>query len=178
MAQKPEVIVYSNGRIVDGRRNIPNGYLITEGAAIVAVGAGDPKRGASSGGIRHVDLAGRTMLPGLIDCHVHLTMRAEAAPTPIVSPIDQMVALMHASVNALNTLHGGVTTVRDCGAPHAIDFALRRAAEDGLCLTPRLGAERSRVVHDRRTRLASARPGGRRRRPGQACRARANQGRR
>jgi len=138
VAQKPEVIVYSNGRIVDGRRHIPNGYLITEGAAIVAVGAGDPKRGASSGGVRHVDLAGRTMLPGLIDCHVHLTMRAEAAPTPIVAPIDQMVALMHASVNALSTLHGGVTTVRDCGAPHAIDFALRRAAEDGLCLTPRL----------------------------------------
>ena len=57
---------------------------------------------------------------------------------PIVSPMDQMVALMHASINALNTLHGGVTTVRDCGAPHQIDFALRRAAEEGLCLTPRL----------------------------------------
>ncbi len=105
---------------------------------IVAVGSGDPKRGSSSGGVRHVDLAGRTILPGFIDCHVHLTMRAEAAPIAIVSPVDQMVALMHASINALNTLHGGVTTVRDCGAPHAIDFALRRAAEDGLCLTPRL----------------------------------------
>jgi imidazolonepropionase-like amidohydrolase len=102
------------------------------------VGSGEPRRGASSGSVRHVDLAGRTILPGFIDCHVHLTMRAEAAPTPIVSPMDQMVALMHASINALNTLHGGVTTVRDCGAPHAIDFALRRAAEDGLCLTPRL----------------------------------------
>lgn len=138
MTPMPVTTVYSNGRIVDGRRHIANGHLITEGAAIVAVGSGEPRRGASSGSVRHVDLAGRTILPGFIDCHVHLTMRAEAAPTPIVSPMDQMVALMHASINALNTLHGGVTTVRDCGAPHAIDFALRRAAEDGLCLTPRL----------------------------------------
>lgn len=138
MASKPGTTVYSNGRVVDGRRHISKGYLITQGAAIVAVGSGDPKRGSACGGVRHVDLAGRTILPGFIDCHVHLTMRAEPAPTAIVAPIDRMVALMHASINALNTLHGGVTTVRDCGAPHAIDFALRRAAEEGLCLTPRL----------------------------------------
>jgi imidazolonepropionase-like amidohydrolase len=122
MAPKPQTTVYSNGRIVDGRRHIPNGHLITAGAAIVAVGAGEPKRGASSGSVRHVDLAGRTILPGFIDCHVHLTMRAEASPTPIVSPMEQMVALMHASINALSTLHSGMTTVRDCGTPHQIDL--------------------------------------------------------
>jgi imidazolonepropionase-like amidohydrolase len=130
--------VYFNGRILDGHRDIRNGYVVTEAATIVAVGSGDPKRGASTAGIRQVDLAGRTLLPGFIDCHVHLTMRAEAAPIPIVSPMDQMVAIVHASINALNTLQSGVTTVRDCGAPHHIDFALRRAAESGLCLTPRL----------------------------------------
>src|SRR6185369_7409706 len=128
MTLMPETTVYANGRIVDGQRHIPNGYLITEGATIMAAGAGDPKRGSSSAAIRHVDLAGRTVLPGFIDCHVHLTMRAEAAPVAIVSPVEQMVALMHASINALNTLHSGVTTVRDCGTPHQIDFALRRAA--------------------------------------------------
>jgi imidazolonepropionase-like amidohydrolase len=138
MPPNVETTVYANGRIVDGNRDIRNGYLVTEGATIVAVGSGEPRRGSSSTGVRHVDLAGRTLLPGFIDCHVHLTMRAEASPAPIVSPLDQMVALMHASINALRTLHAGVTTVRDCGAPHQIDFALRRAAEEGLCLTPRL----------------------------------------
>src|SRR6516162_9900757 len=135
---KPETVVYSNGRIVDGRRHILNGHLITQGATIIAVGSGDPKRGASSGSVRHVDLAGRTLLPGFIDCHVHLTMGAQATPVPIVSPRDQLVAVLAAATNALRTLHAGVTTVRDCGAPHQIDFALRRAAEEGLCLTPRL----------------------------------------
>ncbi len=138
MPPQPETIIYFNGRIVDGKRHIPDGHLITEGGAIVAIGAGDPKRGASSGGVRHVDLAGRTLLPGLIDCHVHLAMNAAAAPTAIVSPMDQMVGVLQASINALETLHAGVTTVRDCGAPHGIDFALRRAAEEGLCVTPRL----------------------------------------
>jgi len=138
MAIVAEKTVYLNGRIIDGQRNIPSGHLVTEGATIVAVGAGEPKRGMSSAAVRQVDLAGRTILPGFIDCHVHLTMNAEAAPKAIVSPADQMVAVMHASMNALSTLHGGVTTVRDCGAPHGIDFALRRAAEEGLCVTPRL----------------------------------------
>ena len=52
MPPTPEATIYSNGRIVDGERHIPNGYLITEGAAIVAVGASDPKRSASSGSVR------------------------------------------------------------------------------------------------------------------------------
>src|SRR5262245_31725498 len=137
MAPTPETTIYFNGRIVDGERLIPNGHLITEGAFIVAVGAGDPKRSAS-GSVRRVDLGGRTLLPGFIDCHVHPSMNAAAAPSAIVSSTDQMVALLQASLNALDTLHSGVTTVRDCGAPAGIDFALRRAAEEGLCVTPRL----------------------------------------
>ncbi len=130
--------VYSNGHIIDGQRSTQNGYLITEGPLIVAVGSGEPKRGHSSASVHQVDLAGRSLLPGFVDCHVHLTMSADASPRPIASPIDQMVATMQASVNALRTLHGGVTTVRDCGAPHGVDFALRRTAEQGLCVTPRL----------------------------------------
>lgn len=133
-----ERTVYSNGRIIDGHRAIQNGYLITEGSSIVAVGTGEPKRGHSPATVRQIDLAGRTVLPGFVDCHVHLTMSAEASPGPLVSSTDQMVAVMQASINALRTLHGGVTTVRDCGAPHGIDFALRRSAEQGLCITPRL----------------------------------------
>jgi hypothetical protein len=59
MAPKPETIVYSNGRIVDGRRHIPNGHLITQGAAIVAVGSEDPKGGASSGSVPRLQPSGR-----------------------------------------------------------------------------------------------------------------------
>ncbi|MDH7799232.1 MULTISPECIES: amidohydrolase family protein [unclassified Beijerinckia] len=132
------VTVYSNGRILDGLRDIPNGYLVTKDESIVAVGVGEPKQRLPEGNVRQVDLAGRALLPGFIDCHVHLTMHGHAAPTPIVTKMDEMVTLMRASINALTTLHAGVTTVRDCGAPKQIDFALRRAAQEGLCITPRL----------------------------------------
>lgn len=132
------ITVYGNGRILDGTRDIRSGHLVTQGASIIGVGAGDPKRGHSAGGVRHVDLGGRTLLPGFVDCHVHLTMHGHAAPAPIVTKSDEMVTLMRASLNALRTLHGGVTTVRDCGAPKQIDFALRRAAQEGLCVTPRM----------------------------------------
>src|SRR5260370_8649748 len=86
MEAKPDTVVYSNGRIVDGRRHILNGHLITQGAAIIAVGSGEPKRAVSPGSVRHVDLAGRTLLPGFIDCHSHFTMNADAAPPPTVAP--------------------------------------------------------------------------------------------
>jgi imidazolonepropionase-like amidohydrolase len=101
MTAIPDRTVYLNGRIVDGHRHIANGYVVTEGAAIVSVGAGEPKGGTSSGSVQRVDLAGRTILPGFIDCHVHLTMNAEASPKAIVSAADQLVAVMHASINAL-----------------------------------------------------------------------------
>src|SRR5258708_12653140 len=124
MEAKPDTVVYSNGRIVDGRRHILNGHLITQGAAIIAVGSGEPKRAVSPGSVRHVDLAGRTLLPGFIDCHVHFTMNADAAPTPIVSPVDQMVALIRASINALNTLPGAAPPVRDSAPTHSTTLPL------------------------------------------------------
>ena len=130
--------VFHNGIIVDGRGGHFSGYVAIEGAEIRSVGPGDPKREAATAGATFVDLAGRFILPGFIDCHVHLAMDALAAPASLLSPLDQLVGIMTASKNALRTLHGGVTTVRDCGTPGEIDFALRQAASDGLCITPRL----------------------------------------
>lgn len=130
--------VYRNGRIVDGDGKVFTGYVAVDGAHIQAVGEGDPVGAAARSGADVVDLAGRTLLPGLIDCHVHLSMDALAAPAALTSPRSQLVGLMTASKNALASLGGGVTTVRGCGTPGEIDFALRQASADGLCVTPRL----------------------------------------
>jgi len=128
--------VYRNARIIDGTGRIRQGYLAVEGACIVDVGDGDPPK--SLAGRNAVDLRGRTIVPGMIDCHVHLSMDAKPKLDPPVSPQDHMLAVLRAGRNALHTLHSGVTTVRDCGTPGQVDFALRRAAQDGLCITPRL----------------------------------------
>jgi len=130
--------VLHNGRIIDGTGAVFTGHLVMEGAQILAVGEGDPPRHLAGGGARVEDLAGRTILPGMIDCHVHLSMDALAAPATAAGPRDMLVRLMTAAKNALASLHGGVTTLRDCGTPGEVDFALRQAAADGLCVTPRL----------------------------------------
>lgn len=128
--------LYLNARIIDGTGHIRQGYLAVEGALIVAIGEGDPPQSLTAQ--TTTDLLGKTIVPGLIDCHVHLSMDAKPKLDPPVTPQDHMLAVLRAGRNALQTLHSGVTTVRDCGTPGQIDFALRRAAQDGLCITPRL----------------------------------------
>ncbi|MRX52013.1 amidohydrolase family protein [Paracoccus sp. S-4012] len=128
----------TNGRIIDGTGAVFTGHLVIEGARILAVGEGEPPAHLTGDGARVEDLGGRTVLPGMIDCHVHLSMDALAAPSYAGGPRDMLGRLMVAAKNALASLHGGITTVRDCGTPGEVDFALREAAAAGLCITPRL----------------------------------------
>jgi len=129
--------VYFNGRIIDGTGAVRSGFMAVDGHHISEISDGDPPSRLSASS-EMIDLAGRTIVPGMIDCHVHLSMDAHAKLDPAVTATDHMVAFMRAARNALHTLHSGITTVRDCGTPGNVDFALRRAAQDGLCLTPRL----------------------------------------
>ncbi len=127
---------YINANVIDAVGPAFHGHVVTEGARIVEVGPGEAP--PARPGEETVDLGGRSLLPGLIDCHVHLTMEATAAPTLYRGANDHLVGMMRAARNALRTLHGGITTVRDCGTPAGIDFALRQAAAEGLAITPRL----------------------------------------
>jgi imidazolonepropionase-like amidohydrolase len=128
--------VFKNARIVDGTGSVWHGFAIVDGKMISEVGEGEPPEVPNGHDV--VDLAGRTLLPGFIDCHVHL--RSDGDPNPrqqVLSDTDALCALRSAR-NARRTLECGVTTVRDCGATNHTDFALRRAVAAGLCISPRL----------------------------------------
>ena len=86
-----------------------------------------------------VDVSGRTVMPGLIDCHVHLSIDGDADPIgQIVADTAAMSALRMAG-NAAKTLAAGVTTVRDLGAKDHVDISFRRALDEGLATAaPRL----------------------------------------
>jgi imidazolonepropionase-like amidohydrolase len=109
--------------------------ILIEGERIKAAGAGlaIPKEAAL------IDLGTATLLPGLIDCHTHLTFE----PGPYYedlfrkSPIDAAV-LCH--IQARRTLEAGFTTVRDVGAEEFIDVALRNAVNTGRVAGPRIQA--------------------------------------
>jgi imidazolonepropionase-like amidohydrolase len=107
--------------------------VLIEGDKITAVGSAL----AIPTGARVIDLGTSTLLPGLIDCHTHITsqprnyMEDQFRRTPI-----DVAVLSH--VFARRTLDAGFTTVRNLGAGEFIDIALRKAIDEGSVAGPRI----------------------------------------
>ena len=124
-------------RILDGLgHRIERGTLLIEGTRIQAVG---PERDVRlPKGAQRIDGRGLTVLPGLIDCHVHFCLGAEADVVAAVEGESSSVTLLKAAELARRTLHAGFTTVRDVGfRDHAV-FTLKQAIESGLTPGPRI----------------------------------------
>ncbi len=128
-----------NGTVIDGRGKVlERGYVAIENETIVRVGT--RFKGSLKGYQRVIELSGQCLLPGLIDCHVHLTSQGEADPVPQVQMDSDALAALRAGANAEKTLKSGFTTVRDCGAKSDVVIALRSAIEQGLATGPRIVA--------------------------------------
>jgi imidazolonepropionase-like amidohydrolase len=125
-------------RLIDGKGGAPvrDAVVIVEGERIVAAGPNLP----IPAGATVIDLGGATLLPGLIDCHTHITggdPRDYYERLFRRSPID---AAIEAHVYARRTLEAGFTTIRDVGAGEFVDVALRKAIEAGVVVGPRMQA--------------------------------------
>jgi imidazolonepropionase-like amidohydrolase len=124
------ITLLSNGRVVDGSAADPADpvSVVIENGSIREVG-----RNLKVAGADLIDLGGRTLMPGLIDCHVHVVATLADLGQNAMLP-DALVAIR--SVGIMNAmLMRGFTTVRDVGgATHG----LRQAAGEGLLPMPRL----------------------------------------
>jgi imidazolonepropionase-like amidohydrolase len=90
-------------------------------------------RGASANGAVSLDFSGLWLLPGVFDCHDHLTFSTTRLQDVLSTPLTHWA--LEAARNARRTLRAGVTFVRDlCGA----DRGLRQALHDGVVPGPRL----------------------------------------
>lgn len=88
-------------------------------------------------GVKHVDLGNRTILPGLIDMHVHLDSPADIGGYRGLEFTDSFWA-MTAVGNARAMLDAGFTTVRNVGAGDRNDVGLKQAIDNGYALGPRI----------------------------------------
>ncbi|MEV6850495.1 amidohydrolase family protein [Actinoplanes sp. NPDC051411] len=123
---RPRLLAIRAGALFDGVSEtlMAEPVLVADGARIVAVGpAIVPPAGAEI-----VDLPGATLLPGLIDTHVHLAFDASADPvTALAGRTDDDVVRAMADAGRA-AVRGGVTTVRDLGDRGYLSLGLRGAA--------------------------------------------------
>ncbi len=131
-------ILLQNVTLIDGTGSEPRPGLdvLVTANRIRALG----KSGSISIDHQNTDiypLHGMTLLPGLIDCHVHIF--ADAGLDGRINP-DELpgLALLRAAYHVRTTLEAGITTIRDLGGQEHMEFALRQAIAAGYCIGPRL----------------------------------------
>ena len=87
--------------------------------------------------VRQIDLGDKTLLPGLIDMHVHLTALAEVGGYQGLRYTDSFWTAVGVA-NAAKTLRAGFTTVRNVGSDNFEDVGLKQAIEGGFVIGPRI----------------------------------------
>ncbi len=114
-------------------KTIDNPVVVVTDGKVVAAGAGV----TIPADARRIDLPGMTILPGLIDLHVHLTSDAEIRGYRHYQYTDNFWTVVGVA-NAKTTLEAGFTTVRNVGSNHFDDVALRQAIDAGEIPGPRI----------------------------------------
>lgn len=131
-----EVKAVSAARLLDvaSGKYVDNPQVIVTDGRITSIGK---KGDAVPAGATMVDLPGATLLPGLIDMHVHLDSLAEVGGYNSLEYSDRFWSVVQ-TANAKKTLEAGFTTVRNVGAADYDDVGLREAIDAGYVPGPRI----------------------------------------
>ena len=126
------------GMVIDGKGEtpVPNGVILVDGNRIRAVGSRDDVSIPRDAEV--IDLDSATLLPGLIDTHVHLVMNAQEDCVTSLAHKSAVESVVEAAANARRALRGGVTTVRDCADVFGVTLTLKRAIDAGHLDGPRI----------------------------------------
>lgn len=136
---RAETVVVTADRMIDvlaGRVVLDPVVVITDGR-IVAVASRGTARPTIPEGARRIELPGMTILPGLIDMHVHLDSSPYYGPYESLQFTDLFQTMM-APGHARDMLEAGFTTVRNVGSDHLSDVALMQAIDEGRIPGPRI----------------------------------------
>jgi imidazolonepropionase-like amidohydrolase len=131
------LVAIAGARIVDGLGNDPveDGVVLIEGSRIVAAGGSVDIPGDAA----TIDAAGLTVMPGLIDCHVHISNGPNPDPIIPLKELSTFSAIRAASF-AREMLMRGITSFRDAGAVGHVSIGLQQAIDAGFVVGPRIVA--------------------------------------
>jgi imidazolonepropionase-like amidohydrolase len=138
-AAAAETVVVTADRMVD----VLTGKVVEEPVVVIVDGRITSVVGRNGGrpnipeGAKRIDLPGKTILPGLIDMHVHLDSPANIGGYRGLEFTDSFWA-MTAVGNARAMLDAGFTTVRNVGSGNRNDVGLKQAIENGYAVGPRV----------------------------------------
>lgn len=128
-------MILRGATLIDGTGAPPvrdRAVIVTDRRIVSIVADRPPRDGAV------LDLGGLTLLPGLINCHVHLCLAGDADPSRTLSDESYAATVVNAVVRARRTVEAGVTTVRDLGGREYAEIAVRDAVRAGLIPGPRI----------------------------------------
>lgn len=137
--------ILTNCKLIDGKSDEvrENAFIKIESDRITEVGIGEPE---NTEGYVVLDCEGKYVLPGLIDCHVHLVWDGSADPQQKIHYAENEEIVLHAYSHALETLRLGITTVRDLGSPGRTILHLRDAIDAGVLEGPTIIASGAPIV--------------------------------
>ena len=119
--------IFRGGRVFDGTgAPVRDSDLVVEDGRIVQVGPG-------LDGDEVIDATGKTLLPGLFDCHTHIMFSHLDTLRELQTPFS--FKFFDAGRNLLATLRVGITTIRDAAGA---DLGVKKAVEEGLIPGPRM----------------------------------------
>jgi imidazolonepropionase-like amidohydrolase len=132
------------GRLIDGTGSgvqTARDIYVDDGRIVQVASSGDVPSDADL-----LDLSALCVVPGLIDCHVHLVFSCSPRPLADLQVEDDQQLLLRAVAGARQALGAGITTVRDLGGRGGVTFKVRDAIDAGWIAGPRIVAAGSPIT--------------------------------
>ena len=134
-----QATLLENGLVIDGNGRPPfKAAVLIETDQIVALGDEALQRVGHLQHARRIDLAGKTLMPGLIDAHCHLSFDDAASNPELFYQRRNALSALAAAYNAKKLLRAGVTGILDPDSVFENMVDVRDAAESGLIEAPRI----------------------------------------